>query len=539
MKPSFPLRIAASTKQRGAVLVVTVVLLLLVTVLSLFALNVGVFEQRSSANDLRAKMVRQVADNALAQGMEFLKLRPELLDQGASWERCPMDEDPPTFPCGVVPPDRRGTMYRWIGGTVDFDGSGTVDLVEKRMLPINAGNLLTAMNDFSVRAGAGAVLCRVRIPTVAGAEAECTTSGADDYSGVNALTVVGQGQVVGETASGTVAQTIGTYKLLNNPPAKPPIVASGTVDIKGTLDVVTNPGAGGTGVAVSVWTRKDVDPNGSPTTCHFDEFIRFGSDKGGAQVTFEPDADGNSTDVIVCDDCYCPRDYALSFPHPGNQSGDCLGSGECKEGLDILDIDGDSGVTRDVRPEEFPCDLFEYLFSVKAWEDTDGDYFCETKIMVDNPAGTPAQIGADELFLTENADVIIDDAAECTQLGPSTSGLVWDRVGCDVDEVGSAEYPVALVVDGDVAYQGIRLFGLLFVRATGTELDPLTGGDASLRFNGQSVIYGSAIIQGEVAKANGTAAVVYNEKVLANFDNDPDNVQFGGVPGSWTDRFTY
>ena len=46
-----------SHRQSGSVLLVVVVLLLLAGLLTLLALNTGVFEQRTSGNDLRTKLV--------------------------------------------------------------------------------------------------------------------------------------------------------------------------------------------------------------------------------------------------------------------------------------------------------------------------------------------------------------------------------------------------------------------------------------------------------------------------------------------------
>jgi len=60
-------RAVARRHQSGAVLVVALVLLLLAAVMTAFAMNVGVFEQRSTGNDLRAREVNDVAEAGLAQ----------------------------------------------------------------------------------------------------------------------------------------------------------------------------------------------------------------------------------------------------------------------------------------------------------------------------------------------------------------------------------------------------------------------------------------------------------------------------------------
>ena len=60
--------------QRGNALVVAVVLLLLASIITLLTLNVGLFEQRTSGNDARAKLVSEVAEAGIAQGAEFFRM---------------------------------------------------------------------------------------------------------------------------------------------------------------------------------------------------------------------------------------------------------------------------------------------------------------------------------------------------------------------------------------------------------------------------------------------------------------------------------
>ena len=75
-------------------LLVAVMLLLLASLFTLFALEVGVFEQRSTGNDVRERVVTEVAEAGLAQGFEYLmRQHTELLDDPARWERCQPDDD--------------------------------------------------------------------------------------------------------------------------------------------------------------------------------------------------------------------------------------------------------------------------------------------------------------------------------------------------------------------------------------------------------------------------------------------------------------
>lgn len=547
-------------KNAGNTLLVAVVLLLLVSLMSLFALNVGVFEQRASANDVRAKLVNEVAEAGLAQGMEYLRQNSNLLKDpttGGKWVKCSATDT--SFPCGAILPtsmvkvgtgaaattqevDRRSTMYYWsdASGGFDFDGGG-ISGWEQRMLPLTTAFTDGKVNGFDARYGVGAVLCRVAFKANSDDPTVCTDDPAK-MSPSSVVTLVSVGSLPGEGARTTLVQTIGLYNILNNPPGKPPVLASGSVDISGGLQVVTNPNGGGPGVPVSVWTRKDMTKHGTPNTCYLDEFLRFG-----AQQNSPPRYEGE-TKIVVCDNCGCPIEHTLSYQSSGNLQ---------QEGIDILDVDSNSGTNHDVRPEEFPCDLFEQVFGVKSWNDTNNDRFCETKIMTTykNPnTGVNVPMGVDEAFLYTNAVKIkTNDTTAQGLMRPgqaynlpypsaAASGLIWCQTECSIgsnQQMGSPDHPVLLVIDGAASIQG-RVFGMVFMRSTGSTLDPATGGTATLDMNAGASVYGSVIVQGKIDKANGTAAIIYNADVLSNLANDPSNNKFGGIPGGWADdRVSY
>ena len=580
---------SSRTRQSGNVLIVVVVLLLLASVMTLFALNVGLFEQRSSGNDLRSKLVTEVAEAGLAEGMEYLRQNAGAIGTAGNWERC-TDADT-SFPCGAIEPNsnvqttdaagnvvtvnvaRRSSMYYWRGGGFDFDGDGSVAGWETRMLPITP-EIATTGNGFAARYGVAPVLCRVAYKDDDAEPTVCTDDPADT-SPTSILTFVSVGSLPDENARVTLTQTVGTFSILNNLPGKPPVVASGSVDVTGGLQIVTNPNAGGAGVPVSVWTRKDLTKTGTPNTCYFDEFTRY--TKGSVTPSIE---DG----IVVCDDCQCDLapDSSLSYDKSGNKQ---------DEGIDILDIDGQTdgtvagkGVNIDVVPSEFPCDLFEFVFGVKSWDDgvddgnpattadaADDDYFCETKRLTQykNPnTGVLTTMGVDEAFLFKNALKVIPSAettaanlltasqvATSAYLTSAASGLVWCQTGCDIganQQVGTPSRPVLLVIDGSAQIQG-RVFGLILLRSTagGLTITPAAGyvmsatevqngGNATLDMNAGATVYGSVVVQGQIDKANGTAAIVYNADVLINLTNDPANQRFSGVPGGWSDeRISY
>jgi hypothetical protein len=504
--------------------------------------------------------------------MAYMQQHSTDVTKTGKWTQCTASD---SFPCGSIPPARRTTMYYWSSVGHDFDGNGTISGWELRMLPLS--NVVTSTgNSIPVQSGVGAVVCYVKAKTLASDPTTCTDSGS--ASSTSVVTVVSVASLPNEGARNTVTQSIGSYSLLNNLPNAPPILASGSVDVTGGLQVVTNPNSGGTGVPVSVWSRKALAKTGTPNTCYYNEFLHNSS--GGTNGTVYTDA--ASPNFPLCDNCTCAGADSLSFDSSGNK---------VDAGIDILqnsgnnsdyskplaDVNGD-GVpdyaNYDVKPSEFPCDLFAQVFKVKAWEDDDSpkDNFCETKITTTykNPNdGSLIPMGADEAFLYQYASTIvhpttdpdlIETAAQKDSLNayPSAgySGLVWCQKNCDIGSnkvLGKAAKPVLLVIDdaAGVKIQG-KVFGMVFIRslAGGATLTPSTGytmtsseitsgGSGSLAMNSGAVVYGAVVIQGQITHANGTSSIVYNSDILTTLGGLPPFNPFVGVPGGWTDSVSY
>jgi Tfp pilus assembly protein PilX len=579
-------RFSPPSRQSGAVLLVAVVLLLLAGIMTLLALNVGVFEQRSTGNDIRAKAVNEVAEAGLAQGFEYLmRQHPELLDDVSAWDQCAADDE--TFPCGAISADpvdadgdpnttgtiaRRSTMYRLKASTNTI--TGLDNALANYMLPLTtASKLSTAANGSAVAYGVAPVACFVKRPlkpddpTKPPSPILCGDGLGATATDLRVVTFVSVAKIPGESASATLTQTIGQYPKLGDLIGQPPITTAGSAGVTGTLQVVTNPNAAGPGVPVSVWTRVDVQKTGTTNTCYADEFFRY--------------TKNNVTPTLYqgttrCDACQCDVNGApatLSFDNSGNLQ---------EEGIDILDVDsgtnsttayhtgGQVGANYNVRADslsyptcEFPPDLFSYIFGVKTWDDTDHDCFGETKrasVPYVNPDnGATASVGPDEAWLYKNADRIIAKPANASLLktgqagttallsASSSSGIIWCQLDCDIGsnvQVGTPDAPVILVLDAPVSIQG-TIFGFVYIRDTGTTLDPVTGSSISggcpsncaLQMNAGAAIYGAMVIQGQM-KANGTSAVIYDATVLGNIGGD-NNLIYATLPGAWNDQRSY
>lgn len=520
-----------SKLQQGSTLLVAVVILLLASLMGLMAMNVGLFEQRSSGNDLRAKVVHQAAEAGLAQGFEYIfRANPSLLDTAASWELCSATDT--SFPCGAVDASVRGTMFRLAAGAGAYGTSTELpsELTQRMLL---VPDKLPQMGGFNVEYGVAPVLCRVPLP-VSNTSITCATD-MTNLSDRRVVTLVSVAQIQGDSGRTTLTQTIARSSLLAQTTGVPTIVASGTVVPPGNGDIVAMPDAAGPGLDVSVWSRLNVDStSGSFANCSRQDFLTSG------QVSL---TDASWISSRTCTSCGCGMSKKAGVA----------------EDWDILDVDGDVGTNKDVAASEFPCDLFEYAFNVKGWKDEVApvDGFCESrmpKVAFDAPDGNTYQLYPEEAYLYQYASKIKATAANLHlvrteqrftgNLGATASGLIWCQASCLPSSngvVGSVTAPVAVVADpGTNDPYDSKLFGLLFYRSNGDgPLDPLTGGNASMKFKGQSAVYGSLVIQGPITTGSGGGLVFGDVDILKTLAGLQSMARYDTLRGGWTDAYSY
>lgn len=546
-------------RSHGFTLIVAILLLLILTIFSLSALNVGVFEQRTSTNDYRAKVVHQVAEVGLNHASEAIRLLEDTITpqmgegvDATQWERCQAADT--SFPCGAEPvATRRANMYRYIGG-VDLDGNGTVSTFERRSinfpLTLEGGNsrrlLQTTVpsadpaNPFTVNYAVGALLCRIDVGANPGAgENPCTATTAN-AGRLNALTLVSRAEMVGEQSTATVSRTIVPLERVGINPKVPAITAGGLLTGVGNSTIVGNPNSGGSGVLVSIWARGDFSGgNGSWQTCHLDDWIR---DSTISLVDGEAVCSGNGNA------CLCEGSKQLS-------GGGLPGAGE---GLDVLDVDNNTAGAYNATTkgtlmdsQSFPCDMWEFMFGeVRARQDTNNDGYCEDGI----DANGDGEIDAVLDFIRGQLQATELTCAQAkAQLNENSSGAFWIRsavgardTACALPAVriGRPNNPVMLIVDGGVdSSNGMQIFGLVF-GTYDTALDLPAVGDPNdakggnwKAGGGKAEVYGAVVLEGG-GRINGNVDVIYNAKSLGG-GNQTGNPVVGEVPGSWTDRFSY
>lgn len=145
----------------------------------------------------------------------------------------------------------------------------------------------------------------------------------------------------------------------------------------------------------------------------------------------------------------------------------------------------------------FPDDLFYYLFGVAR---------------------------SDAQQLKDMAEV----HSGCSSLGPQSRGLVWVTGNCHVTstDIGSADHPAALIIEGAVAQSGnSAIYGLLFVMDTAP----------SVSMQGTLTVHGAMLVDQNVDLGSGTFLLHYDAGTLAGL-NDQSG-RFAYIEGTWNDDY--
>lgn len=493
--------------QRGvSTLLIAMLLLVILTVVTIFSARVGLSEQRISGNEYRQKMAFQVAESGLSVAIEHLKAHTDKLTSGVTggWL---FDGDPYWEPCSSVKPagmavdpcdelptspiDVRAGSYRYVGPD-GSDGSGRLPLT----VPSDAGSV----GGFGARFETYATLCRLDMSLVVDEQIQPRCSLSPSKEGTFYVTVVSKGMLSNENSAAVVKQSFGTFRLIGRGPDVP-LVAAGIVETAGSAELVPNPDAAGYGVPLSIWSKGNAEVDSSNiNTCQLGEWlVNYGN-------LTPPSAEDLANGV--CANCACKG----LCPGSGLLSGDaaaCPTGKDKMEGEDILDVDSHfSDASPKVRDSKyFPSDLFAYVFGV--------------------PSGSE-----EETFLKNNAKTITNCDTELANLGKDAKGFYWYRgaaeCGLSASAIGTPQRPVVLVSDKPVHLKsGVQFFGVIFVRSE-------AGGGTLLHATGGGQVYGSAVLEGDASLA-GNLAIIFNKAVLRNLANSPDFVRYGPIPGTWTD----
>ncbi len=476
-----------ANRQRGGITVFTAIMVLLIlTLLMIYAVRVSIFEQRISANEVRQKAAFHAAEAAIEQGIEYLLVNgPAIISSSVDefpdgngeftrdgwfatnrWQECTSTlVVDPDHPCGGETPMRVGSYY------YDDPNTSAID-VSVDSMPLALGEF-----DTGVTARLTANICFINTSNPGGTCGDPPADIEEENRAYMIITMLGYGfsdctdttSVDTCTTEATVAKPVANYKGMAGAPAVP-VTTKTAFEVTGTAEVVPNPNAGGIGVPISVWQNYNsscggdtADLRGNWMTCEAHEWYgkgKFPSDVGCDQI-----------------ECKCDLNEAISY----------VGGNTPNNGIDMI------------HDPAFPCDLFEYYFNVPR-----------------------------SMYLTvKNAATIV---ADCKNLGPSSFGLTWVTGGsCDITGgrvIGSPRSPVILVIATDTKFvSGTTVYGVLYV--FDGEIPNTT-----LYAYADLTVYGAVIIDALLGAFNGSFEVVYSPYVLANASGLNG---LGAIAGGWRD----
>jgi len=493
-------------RQKGAVTMFSAILILiLLTEMLIYAVQVGVFEQRKSGNEMRQKQAFHAAETGIQQAHAYMLANAtDLTFPGADgwlsdvyesaggegrWVKCegnyPAGDK--THPCYGEPLDS-GSDINLRDSSYFFSLNG----VDPSPIPLLLDDILPETTE---TVEVEALLCLLEIDRTTPPGVPPVKGCLDKDDGkVNPIYFIvtllsrGQAECVSVTdcaAEALIAQKLGSFGPLTGAGGPGvPLTSRSTFPPGGTAEIVPNPNGGGTGVPISSWLNANPDlanplctggvpldgSGGSWTTCERHEWYGVGS---------------------MPDECSPNGKYACPTANCSCGSAERRLSEPDVSGIDIV-ID-----------TNFPCDLFEYTFRVER-----ANY-----LEVKNGSGVQ----------------VIND---CDALGPDSRGTIWvdGSVGtCDLSgkSIGSADFPVFIVSAATLTKMvgNTQIFGVLLI----TDVE---GSAAAIHSAGTNTVYGAVLVEGDIAHFQGTFQIVYNDDLI---EQATKTGSLGKIYGGWTD----
>ena len=476
------LSVSAFRKQRGAITIISAILILfLMTVALFYAARNSIFDQRAAANEERNRAAFAIAEGGAAVMTEFLVAGTSTVSSETGWLHTA--GNPSWDNCATLPDG-------WANTLGDVDNDGTPDICE-----FDLDSSQPALGYFIADVGASD-------PAIQGALDTLTAANPGTAVRVSAaLQFVDGGEVIDGTATNdrqavfliyaygysdcvdantlatcrgraSMAVPLATFRALASPPSVP-FTSASFVDPNGGWTVVTNPNAGGVGVPVSMWLNGDaivggdagIDPNpgaGTWQTCEYDEW--YETVRIPDLVACPGSADASGVKSPGNHGCSCTAEEILS----GSESGSLVAE------LDLL-VD-----------DNFPPDLFQIYF------------------------GVPKAL----YTVIKDSSTILPD---CTTLNENSRGVYWITGECSIQnrQVGHsgndpnnlARGPVVLIGAGGIDINGGVIYGIVYC-------SDAEDASTEISMGGNSVVYGAMVVDCLLGNSNGTFDLVYNEEVI-------------------------
>lgn len=313
---------AFTQKQTGAaVLMMSIIILIAVTLVILFASKVGMVDIKMSSNDYRAKEAFAAAEAGLDMAKIYSKRVPAYEDD---MQDCSVAAYRAVFPCNQL--SATPAAGTWTGYGIDIApySAAVVSTYSEYAAPLSAGFLKDVAND--------------------------------------KITYIGNGQSIDLTGNATVSQAAAISSVLNSGPV-PPIITP-FMDVGGNMTIVANPHGLANGTSVddddaevyfSAWNEITPSTGGSMQSCK----PGYYQDNVGVQCV-EPGIANALGQTPTWNQCACRSDPSANGESTlGSTTNQMLSEGtELRS--DIVIGPGPTGVV-----SEAPFDdIYDYIFAV-------------------------------------------------------------------------------------------------------------------------------------------------------------------------------
>lgn len=514
------------TRQNGAItLPISLILLILLTLITVYAARVGVLETRTSSNKQRAEQAFSATEAAVEQTASFISYNFERVlstdtngwmnaGSAVKWSACPENDD--ELPCSSADDRTSWLVIKNVPSLTltsctdkDSDNTGAVDNIPDGLCDSDATLISKSVGD----ALYVHLMTRCRD---ANNDKTCddATARPADYP---FITVVANGESADQTGKSMVMQTIFFYDNGSGTAGAPaPLVAAGSVTGGGNFNIVVNPDVKKDTVGsmasnkLSIWSNADVVVGSSSATCYEGEsgvngyletatgnnlptYTKANYVPTNNQVVIIQDYYSNGEDLYLCRSCTCPND---------TKDGAISLNGGTEED-DILDIDSDTGKWLDTT---FPSDLFRMFTGTP---ETDWQSFKQS--------------------LASQGRLITN----CAALDHNSIGWYWLEGDCSLtggnDDVGGPNNPVRVIIQGNLDIRSnIYVWGVFFAFSP-------THATLNVSLNGSPTFYGALLSNTSLNLSNGSYKARYLPNLLSD---DPDSLNdsgFARLPGSWKD----
>lgn len=271
-----PRNVPTRLRQGGyATLGIAAVLLLVLSLITIYLTRSGIIDIRTSANKARYAQALADAERKLEIGLSWLGQsanRNPATFTPASWQLCSHS----AFN-GLKVQAGLGANWRCLSQSITYT--------------VNTVGPVTATTSFVI-----------------------STPAATDAIG-KSFFVVAEGSSDNGAGAAVVKQGVYFYSSNGGAANAPPMMGAGNVPLNGNFTVVANPNSGGSGVPVSIWSKSVIDvPSGTAATCQLGEYRLAGDNCTGAAVISS--SAGKGPDIVDNDPLFPSDVFEYLFGVP-------------------------------------------------------------------------------------------------------------------------------------------------------------------------------------------------------------------------------